>query len=134
MKGNDNLSVNNFPHTCCSVVMYLGGPLGQFSHAPPPLYAGMYEAAELGKVVTLVPFHCVGDATDIKVNGPVVQSDFESFVPSPIDTSKIVLPDSIVSAEGNIRDLLAKNIHEVWSKNKIEAGFSYAPVSLWIGG
>lgn len=113
--------------------MSLGGSLGKFSHAPPPQYAGVYEAGEPGKDITLIPFRCMGHESDIVVNGPAVLSDFESFVPCPIDTSKIMLPDSIVNAEGNIRDLLATNIHEVWAKNKIESGFSYAPVS-WGGG
>ena len=113
--------------------MSLGGSLGNFHHTPPPEYAGLYEAVEPGKDVTMLPFHCVGHEVDIVVNGPSVLSDFESFVPNPIDTSQIVLPDSIASTVGSMRHLLAKNIHEVWSKNKIDAGYTYAPVSS-VGG
>lgn len=121
-------------HTCCSVVVSLGDSLGSFSHTPPPQYAGLYEAVEQGRDISLLPFRCVGHEKDIVVDGPSVLSDFDSFVPSPIDTSKIVLPDSIMSTEGSIRVTLGKNIHEIWSKNKIEAGFSYAPVSWWGSG
>ena len=39
--------------------------------------------------------------------------------------SQVMLPDSVLQ----IRDQLAKNIHEVWAKNKIEAGYTYGEVS-----
>lgn len=103
--------------------------MGSFSHAPPPQYAGLHEAAELGKTHTLIPFRCLGNKTDIVISGPPTMSDFESFVPTPIDTANITLPDSISSVGGGMRDILAENIHEVWAKNKIEAGFSYNEVS-----
>ena len=112
------------------MVITLGGDLGGFANPPPPGYAGMHEAAEPGKKVTFIPFRCLGnqDGPEVVVHGPPIMSDFESFVPAPIDTSTITLPDSITSSYGSIRDMLANNIHEVWSKNKIEAGFSYAAV------
>ena len=113
----------------CSFVLSLGGSLGGFAHPPPPEYAGLHEAADPSRTITLTPFRCLGERLDILVTGPPVMSDFESFVPAPIDTSKISLPDSIASVNGSIRDMLAKNIHEVWSKNKIEAGYTYAKVS-----
>ena len=108
--------------------MSLGGTLGGFTYAPPPQYAGLYEAVESDKCVTLIPFRCLGHRDVAPVFGPPIMSDFESFVPAPIDTSKITLPDSIES----ISSLLAKNIHEVWSKNKIEAGYSYGEVSRFL--
>jgi hypothetical protein len=107
--------------------------MGGFVHNPPPRYAALYEAAEPGKDATLIPFLCHGQLNHIEVSGPPTMSDFEAFIPAPIDTSKIALPDSIVSTSGGIRDMLAKNIHEVWGKNKVDAGFSYAPVSKgWV--
>jgi len=110
--------------------MLLGGTLGAFHHAPPPGYVGLHETVESGKRVTLKPFHCVGGDSSMLVEGPATQSDFEAFVPSPIDTSSINLPDGIESSGGVIQDRLAKNIHEVWAMNKIDAGFTYAPVSV----
>ncbi len=113
-----------------SAVISLGGNLGSFSHTPPAQYAGLYEAIEPGKAVTLLSFQSLGDVDNILVSGPPTLSDFESFVPAPIDTSKAMLPDSITSARGSVRDMLAKNIHEVWGKNKIEQGYSYGEVSV----
>lgn len=107
--------------------------MGGFIHSPPPQCAGLYEATDPGRSVSLIPFRCLGDGNDLFVSGPPIMSDFESFVPAPIDTSKITLPDSITSAYGSIRDMLARNIHEVWSRNKIEAGFTYAAVSVCWG-
>ena len=40
---------------------------------------------------------------------------------------QVVLPDPVM----RVRESLARNIHEVWAKNKIEAGYSYAEVS-WL--
>ena len=114
--------------------MLLGGSLGTFHHAPPSGYAGLHEAVESGKKVTLRPFHCVGGDGSLLVEGPVTKSDFEAFIPSPIDTSSVNLPDSIESSARGIKDRLAKNIHEVWAMNKIDAGFTYAPVGGWVGG
>lgn len=57
-------------------------------------------------------------------NSCPLQTDSEKpgFAPLPIDTSSMVLPESIV----NLRDVVAENLHELWSYNKIEAGWSYA--------
>ncbi len=107
-------------------MLSLGDTLGKFKYTPPPDYAGIFEAVEPGKKLTLLPFRCVGADDDLKVEGPTVQSDFEAFVPSPIDISNVNLPDSIEGS--SIKDRLAKNIHEVWAKNKIDAGFTYDPV------
>ena len=38
---------------------------------------------------------------------------------------QVALPDPVM----RVRESLARNIHEVWAKNKIEAGYSYAEVS-----
>uniref|UniRef100_A0A8C8F9J3 Ryanodine receptor 3 n=1 Tax=Oncorhynchus tshawytscha TaxID=74940 RepID=A0A8C8F9J3_ONCTS len=47
-----------------------------------------------------------------------------SFIPTPVDTSQIVLPPHL----DNVRDRLAENIHELWGMNKIELGWSYGKV------
>lgn len=106
--------------------MSLGGSLGKFSHSPPENYAGLHEAVEPNKEVKLLPFRCLGAFNDLLVTGPAVLTDSEAFVPAPIDISNVSLPDPIT--RGGISDKLAKNIHEVWSKNKIENGFSYGEV------
>ncbi|XP_055328995.1 ryanodine receptor 1-like [Paramacrobiotus metropolitanus] len=52
----------------------------------------------------------------------VISPTLEAFTPSPIDTSHMVLPDCVIG----LRDVLAENLHEVWSLNKIQAGWAYA--------
>ena len=42
------------------------------------------------------------------------------YIPKPIDTSKIALPLEIVE----LTELLSKNVHEVWSAQKMLDGFS----------
>jgi hypothetical protein len=48
-----------------------------------------------------------------------------NYKPNPIDTSDVVLTDEIIK----IAELLAKNTHEIWAKNKIEEGYSYGEVT-----
>lgn len=108
------------------MVMSLGGHLGKFVYGPPEGYAGLYEAANTNKDIVLQPFHCLGDPAELLVYGPTFTSDYEAFVPAPIDTSSVSLPDPV--KKSGLQDRLAKNIHELWSKNKIEAGYSYGEV------
>jgi hypothetical protein len=49
------------------------------------------------------------------------------FNPAPVDTSKVQLPTYVVE---NIRERLAYNIHEVWSKQKIDNGWQWAEVII----
>ena len=42
---------------------------------------------------------------------------------NPIDTSQITLPDDILA----LTEELARNIHEVWSAQRIETGWIYGP-------
>ena len=44
-----------------------------------------------------------------------------SYVPQPIDTSKVVIPGEIKE----LQEILAKNTHEVWSQGRIAEGWSY---------
>ena len=43
------------------------------------------------------------------------------YIPNPIDTSNIILDEEILK----LADLLAKNTHEIWSRNRIEEGWTY---------
>ncbi len=55
--------------------------------------------------------------------GPNIELiDDAAFVPHPVDTKEINLPQYIES----VRDKLAENIHEVWAANKIDAGWVYS--------
>ena len=108
------------------MVMSLGGHLGKFEYGPPEGYSGLYEATSSDKNIKLQPFRCLGDPSELLIHGPSFTSDFEAFVPAPIDTSGVSLPDPVKRC--GLQDRLAKNIHELWSKNKIEQGYSYGEV------
>lgn len=43
------------------------------------------------------------------------------YIPQPVDTSDIQLPTELVE----LGETIAKNVHEVWSKNRIAEGWTY---------
>jgi len=45
----------------------------------------------------------------------------KKYIPQPIDTSKIQLPDDLLP----LVEVIAKNVHEVWAQNRISQGWSY---------
>lgn len=45
------------------------------------------------------------------------------FTPTPMDTSDVVLPQEILS----FGEIIAKNVHDVWSQNRIKEGWTYGP-------
>lgn len=45
------------------------------------------------------------------------------FIPHPIDTSKISLPEELES----LIEMLAKNTHDTWAKQRVEEGWKYGP-------
>lgn len=44
-----------------------------------------------------------------------------NYIPQPIDTSKIELPENLNS----LVEAMAKNVHEVWAQTRISQGWSY---------
>jgi len=46
------------------------------------------------------------------------------YLPTPIDTGQIQLPEELVL----LAESIAKNVHDVWAKNRIEEGWTYGPV------
>lgn len=47
-----------------------------------------------------------------------------SYTPSPLDTSDIVLPESLTP----LIEALAENVHDTWAKGRMDAGWTYGPV------
>ena len=47
-----------------------------------------------------------------------------NYIPKPIETTDIVLSDDLLS----LSEALAKNVHEVWAKNRIAEGWVYGPI------
>ena len=43
------------------------------------------------------------------------------YTPKPMDTSQIKLPEELVE----LTELIAKNVHEVWSAGRIADGWTY---------
>ncbi len=46
------------------------------------------------------------------------------YVPTPLDTSGVVLPPDILE----LTELIAENIHDVWAAGRIADGWTYGPV------
>ena len=47
-----------------------------------------------------------------------------SYTPNPIDTTDVVLSEELLQ----LVELLAENTHEVWSKGRLDEGWTYGPV------
>lgn len=45
----------------------------------------------------------------------------EKYIPQPIDTSDIELPDNLKP----LLEAMAKNVHEIWAQERISQGWSY---------
>lgn len=45
----------------------------------------------------------------------------QKYKPQPIDTSDVALPDNLMS----LAEELAKNVHEVWAKSRMEQGWTF---------
>lgn len=48
----------------------------------------------------------------------------KEYVPDPADTMGVKLPDELMP----LIEVMAKNVHEVWSQNRINDGWTYGPV------
>jgi len=46
------------------------------------------------------------------------------YIPSPVDTTNVELPHDLF----NLAEEIAKNVHEVWSQNRMNEGWAYGPV------
>lgn len=45
------------------------------------------------------------------------------YIPQPIDTTNVSLPDELLP----LIEQMAKNVHEVWAKNRMNEGWTYGP-------
>lgn len=45
----------------------------------------------------------------------------KNYVPQPMDTSDILLPEELMP----LIEQMAKNVHEVWAQSRIEQGWTY---------
>ena len=48
----------------------------------------------------------------------------KKYVPQPLDTSKVELPEDLME----LVEEMAKNVHEVWAQTRMEQGWTYGEV------
>lgn len=46
------------------------------------------------------------------------------YKPKPVDTSDVILDDDLL----NLKELIAKNVHDVWSLGRMKEGWTYGEV------
>ena len=102
-----------------------GGHHGRLKYGPPKGHAPLVEALLPGQKLQIDKCFQFGELSKNIIYGPCLElTDDATFVPRPVDTSSVVLPQFLET----IKDKLAENMHEVWAMNKISSGWSYAEV------
>lgn len=48
----------------------------------------------------------------------------QEYVPKPVDTLDVKLPEELLP----LIEEMAKNVHEVWARNRMAEGWTYGPV------
>lgn len=48
----------------------------------------------------------------------------KEYIPAPADTRDIELPEELLP----LAEEMARNVHEVWSRNRMAEGWTYGPV------
>ncbi|KAG7228617.1 hypothetical protein INR49_013303 [Caranx melampygus] len=110
-----------------SVRFLFGGRHGEFRFLPPPGFAPCTEALLPGVELKVEPCHkYILDHGEGKQEliGPIAPVTPVIFTPTPVDTSKVVLPIQLE----DIREKMAENIHELWAMDKIDVGWTHGPV------
>ncbi|XP_068183975.1 ryanodine receptor 2 isoform X2 [Antennarius striatus] len=104
-----------------------GGKHGEFHFLPPPGFAPCSDALLPRVKLRVEPYqqyildHGEGKQELI---GPIVPATPVTFIPIPVDLSKVVLPPQLE----DIREKIAENIHELWAMDKVCLGWTYGPV------
>lgn len=114
--------INLFLFSCRFI---LGGDQGKLRYGPAKGYSAIYEASQGALEIT--PCFNFGDLNKNILYGPLADLVDVAFVPTPIDLSNVILPQSIES----LHEKLAENMHELWAMNKIENGWTYGEV-WWV--
>ena len=47
----------------------------------------------------------------------------KNYVPQPVDTGDVMLPEEL----NGLVEQMARNVHEVWARTRIEQGWTYGP-------
>ncbi|XP_065200353.1 ryanodine receptor [Planococcus citri] len=120
-----NLDGMFFPVISCSSKLscrfLLGGDHGRLKFLPPEDFSPLVESLLPRQILSIDPCFYFGNLNKNVLAGPLYVEDDVAFVPTPVDTSSITLPNYV----NDVRDRLAENIHEMWAMNKIEAGWQF---------
>lgn len=54
----------------------------------------------------------------------MIDQTSNSYIPSPVDTSNIQLPEELMA----LAEAISKNVHDVWAQNRMNEGWTYGPV------
>ncbi|XP_053408017.1 ryanodine receptor-like isoform X6 [Mercenaria mercenaria] len=106
---------------CVSCRFVLGGEHGRLKYGPPQGHSPAIESLLPKVKLKIEPCFFFGDIQKNVISGPTEILDYAPFVPVPVETSNVQLPIYIES----VRDKLAENLHEVWTMNKIDQGWTW---------
>ncbi|KAI1722893.1 RIH domain-containing protein [Ditylenchus destructor] len=96
---------------------------GRLKHGPPSGFSPIIEASN--SALTVEDCLTFGDLSKSIYSGPSTSLHaVEPFVPNPIDTSPVALPE--FAQEIHVR--FAENLHELWAMRKIDLGWIYGEV------
>lgn len=45
----------------------------------------------------------------------------QDYIPSPMELSSVEIPESLIK----LSEMIAKNVHEVWAKSRMDEGWTY---------
>ena len=54
----------------------------------------------------------------------IISMNSNGYIPHPVDISSIQLPEELME----LAEAISKNVHEVWSKNRMDEGWTYGSV------
>ncbi|XP_014664675.1 PREDICTED: ryanodine receptor-like [Priapulus caudatus] len=106
-----------------------GNEHGKFRYGPHDDFSPIIESMLPREQLRIEPCMNFGDIPRNMIGGPIQLPAHIAFIPTTVDTSKVVLPNYIDTTIDGIREKLAENIHELWSVSKIEAGYTWGEVN-----
>lgn len=107
-----------------SVRFVFGTNQGKLKFGPPEGHAAIAEALMPRDRLRIEPCFSLGNPEKGIYCGPTEPRELVVFIPVPVDTSHVQLPEHVEA----VRDKLAVNLHELWAMRKIEQGWSFGEV------
>lgn len=54
----------------------------------------------------------------------IMTEKINNYKPAPVDTTNVKLPEELTA----LAEAISKNVHEVWTQNRMNEGWTYGPV------